>query len=59
LREFCFDFSRKGAMARRKFMSNNLILILEDNEDRIKNFQKAVKFLGEIFLRKFGLMRQP
>lgn len=30
-------------------MSDKLILILEDNEDRIKNFQKAVKSLDKIF----------
>jgi hypothetical protein len=30
-------------------MSDKLILILEDNEDRIKNFQRTVKLLGENF----------
>ena len=30
-------------------MSGKLILILEDNEDRIRNFQAAVKSLGENF----------
>jgi hypothetical protein len=40
---------RKGAKAQRKFMSRNLILILEDNEDRIKGFQNAVASLGRAF----------
>jgi hypothetical protein len=39
---------RKGAEAQ-KFMSLKLILILEDNEDRIRNFQSEVKSLGENF----------
>ena len=30
-------------------MSHKLILILEDNEDRIRSFQSAVKSLGENF----------
>jgi len=34
-------------------MSGKLILILEDNEDRIRNFQNAVKSLGENFPTRF------
>jgi hypothetical protein len=45
------DFTQRREVAK-KIMSGKLILILEDNEDRIRNFRKAIQSLDGNFSSK-------